>query len=114
MLPGGITPDMMSMLAPMMGMVTQLGATAFAYQLGQALSALSNEVVCSSDVGIPLAPQGVRALVPRNIEQFAEGLGIDSRDIMLYFALRESAHQRLFDHVPWLRSRLMSAVEEYA
>jgi putative hydrolase len=114
MLPGGITPDMMSMLAPMMGMVTQLGATAFAYQLGQALSALSNEVVCSSDVGIPLAPQGVRALVPRNIEQFEEGLGIDSRDIMLYFALRESAHQRLFDHVPWLRSRLMSAVEEYA
>ena len=114
MLPGGITPDMMSMLAPMLGMVTQLGATAFAYQLGQALSALSNEVVCSSDVGIPLAPQGVRALVPRNIEQFAEGLGIDSRDIMLYFALRESAHQRLFDHVPWLRSRLMSAVEEYA
>jgi len=114
MLPGGITPDMMSMLAPMLGMVTQLGATAFAYQLGQALSALSNEVVCSSDVGIPLAPHGVRALVPRNIEQFAEGLGIDSRDIMLYFALRESAHQRLFDHVPWLRSRLMSAVEEYA
>jgi len=114
MLPGGITPDMMSMLAPMMGMVTQLGATAFAYQLGQALSALSKEVLCSSDVGIPLAPQGVRALVPRNIEQFAQGLGIESRDIMVFFALRESAHQRLFDHVPWLRSRLMSAVEEYA
>lgn len=114
MLPGGIPPEMMSMLAPMLGMVTQLGATAFAYQLGQALASLAKEVVSSTDVGIPLAPEGVRALVPRNIAEFADGLGLDSRDIMLFFALRESAHQRLFDHVPWLRPRLLSAVEEYA
>lgn len=114
MLPGGITPDMMSMLAPMLSMVNQLGATAFAYQLGQALAALAKEVVSSTDVGIPLAPAGTRALIPRNIAEFAEGLGVDPRDITLFFALRESAHQRLFDHVPWLRPRLLSAVEEYA
>ncbi len=114
MLPGGITPDMMSMLAPMLSMVSQLGATAFAYQLGQALAALAKEVVSSTDVGIPLASAGTRALIPRNISEFAEGLGVDPRDITLYFALRESAHQRLFDHVPWLRPRLLSAVEEYA
>lgn len=114
MLPGGIPPEMMSMLAPMMGMITQLGATAFAFQLGQALASLAKEVVSSTDVGIPLAPEGTRALVPRNIAEFADGLGLDSRDIMLYFALRESAHQRLFDHVAWLRPRLLSAVEEYA
>lgn len=114
MLPGGVTPEMMSMLAPMLNMVNQLGATAFAYQLGQALAALAKEVVSSTDVGIPLAPAGTRALIPRNISEFAEGLGVDPRDITLYFALRESAHQRLFDHVPWLRPRLLSAVEEYA
>lgn len=114
MLPGGVTPEMMAMLKPMLGMVTQLGNTAFAYQLGQALAALSQEVVSSTDVGIPLAPVGVRALVPRNIAEFADGLGIDQRDIMVFLALRESAHQRLFDHVAWLRPRLLSAVEEYA
>ena len=32
----------------------------------------------------------------------------------LYLALRESAHQRLFAHVPWLRPRMIGAVEEYA
>ncbi len=114
MLPGGITPEMMSMLAPMLSMVNQLGATAFAYQLGQALAALAKEVVSSTDVGIPLAAAGTRALIPRNISEFAEGLGVDPRDITLFFALRESAHQRLFDHVPWLRPRLLSAIEEYA
>ncbi|MCF8530035.1 MAG: zinc-dependent metalloprotease [Candidatus Nanopelagicales bacterium] len=114
MIPGGITPEMVSMLAPMLGMVTQLGATAFAYQLGQALAALAQEVLSSTDVGIPLAPAGTRALIPRNIAEFADGLGVESRDIMLFLALRESAHQRLFDHVPWLRPRLLSAVEEYA
>jgi putative hydrolase len=114
MLPDGVTPEMMAMLKPMLGMVTQLGATAFAYQLGQALSALAKEVVSSTDVGIPLAPVGTRALIPLNISEFAQGLGIDERDLFLFFALRESAHQRLFDHAPWLRPRLMSAVEEYA
>jgi len=114
LIPGGITPEMMAMLAPMMNMVSQLGATAFAYQLGQALSALAKEVVSSTDVGIPLAPAGTRSLIPRNIAEFADGLGLEARDIMLFFALRESAHQRLFDHVAWLRPRLISAVEEYA
>ena len=114
MLPDGLTPELMAMLKPMLGMVTQLGATAFAYQLGQALSALAKEVVSSTDVGIPLAPAGTRALIPLNISEFAQGLGIEERDLFLFFALRESAHQRLFDHAPWLRPRLMSAVEEYA
>ena len=58
MLPDGLTPELMAMLKPMLGMVTQLGATAFAYQLGQALSALAKEVVSSTDVGIPIGPCG--------------------------------------------------------
>ena len=114
LLPDGVTPEMMAMLKPMMGMVNQISASAFAYQLGQALSALAKEVVSSTDVGIPLAPVGTRALIPMNISEFSTGLGIDERDLFLFFALRESAHQRLFDHAPWLRPRLMSAVEEYA
>ena len=35
-------------------------------------------------------------------------------EVRLYLALREAAHQRLFAHVPWLRSHLFGAVEGYA
>jgi len=34
--------------------------------------------------------------------------------VRLYLALREVAQQRLFSGVPWLRARLVGAVEEYA
>ena len=33
--------------------------------------------------------------------------------MLLYLALREAAHQRLFAHVPWLREHLIGAVEDY-
>ena len=33
--------------------------------------------------------------------------------MLLYLALREAAHQRLFAHVPWLRDHLISAVEDF-
>ncbi len=42
------------------------------------------------------------------------GLEVSSDEVRLYLALREAAHQRLFTHVPWLRSHLLGAVEEYA
>ena len=33
--------------------------------------------------------------------------------MLLYLALREAAHQRLFAHVPWLREHLIAAVADY-
>ena len=55
MLPeGGIPPEMAQMLAPMLGMVQQLGAAAFSMQLGQALAALASDVVSAGEIGIPL------------------------------------------------------------
>ncbi len=114
MMPDGIPPEMASMLAPMMGMMQQLGAAAFSMQLGQALGALACDVVSSSDIGIPLTSTAQAALLPRNLEAFGEGLGIEPNDVRLFLALRESAHQRLFAHVPWLRARIVGAVEDYA
>ena len=35
-------------------------------------------------------------------------------DVLLYLALREAAHQRLFAGVPWLRDHLIGAVTDYA
>lgn len=114
MLPDGIPPEMAQMLGPMLGMVQQIGAAAFSMQLGQALSALASDVVSASDIGIPLTAAPTCALLPRNVEAFGEGLGLPVDDVRLYLALRESAHQRLFAHVPWLRPRVIGAVEEYA
>jgi putative hydrolase len=114
MLPDGIPPEMAQMIAPMMGMMQQLGSAAFSMQLGQSLAGLASEVLSSSDIGIPLTLESVRALLPGNITTFGEGLGLPQSDVLVFIALRESAHHRLFDHVPWLRARVIGAVEEYA
>lgn len=53
-------------------------------------------------------------MLPLNIASFGKDLGIPLEEVRLYLALREAAHQRLFSHVPWLRSHLFGAVEGYA
>ena len=58
----------------------------------------------STDIGLPLAPSGTAALLPANVAAFGEGLEPEPADVLLYSALRECAHQRLFHHVPWLRA----------
>jgi putative hydrolase len=102
-----------AMAGPMMGLLSQAGGSMFGAQVGQAVAALAGEVVSSSDIGIPLTNGDEAALVPANANAFGEGLGLDAEDVLLYLALRECAHQRLFRHVPWLPSHLMSAVEAY-
>ena len=114
MFPDGLPPEMAQMMAPMLGMMQQLGAAAFSMQLGQALAVLASDVVSASDIGIPLTSDVQCALLPRNVAAFGDGLGLSVDDVRLYLALRESAHQRLFAHVSWLRPRVIGAVEEYA
>jgi putative hydrolase len=114
MFPEGIPPEMAQMMGPMLGMVQQLGVVAFSAQLGEALAALAADVVSASDIGVPLTAAPQCALLPRNVDAFGEGLGLPVDDVRLYLALRESAHQRLFAHVGWLRPRVIGAVEEYA
>jgi putative hydrolase len=106
--------EMQAMAGPLLGMVQQMGGAMVGGQAGQALGALALEVVGSSDIGLPLAPAGVGALLPSGVKAFGEGLEIDEDEVRLYLALREAAHQRLFEHVPWLRSQLLRAVEDYA
>lgn len=100
-----------AMAGPMMGLLSQAGGSMFGAQVGQAVAALAGEVVSSSDIGIPLTNGDEAALVPANAHAFGEGLGLDAEDVLLYLALRECAHQRLFRHVPWLPAHLLSAVE---
>jgi putative hydrolase len=106
--------EMQAMAGPLLGMVQQMGGAMVGGQAGQALGALALEVVGSSDIGLPLAPAGVGALLPSGVKAFGEGLEVDEDEVRLYLALREAAHQRLFEHVPWLRPQLLRAVEDYA
>jgi putative hydrolase len=99
---------------PLVAMVEQMGGMAFGSQLGSALAELGGEVLTSTDIGLPLGPLGIAALLPAAIEQFATGLERKSSEVIVFLAAREAAHHRLFGHVPWLRQRLLATVEEFA
>lgn len=113
-LPEGLPPELAQMAAPLLGMARQMGSMMFGAQLGQGLGTLAGEVLGAADVGVPLTDDGRPVLLPRNVAAFGEGLGVDAEQVRLYLALREAAAQRLFVHVPWLRSQLAAAVEAYA
>ncbi len=106
--------EVRTMAGPLVGLLGQAGSAMFGQQLGQGLGALAGEVLSGTDVGLPLAPAGTAVLLPTNIAAFGDGLDQSPADLMLYAALRECAHQRLFVHVPWLAPHLLGAVEAYA
>ena len=103
-----------SMAGPLLAMMSQMGGMAFGSQLGQALGKLSREVLTSTDIGLPLGPKGVAALMPEAVESLAEGLEQPRSEILTFLAAREAAHHRLFSHVPWLSSQLLNAIEAFA
>ena len=99
---------------PIAGIMGRMGGLMFGAQVGQALGTLADEVLTSTDVGLPLAPAGTGVLVPQNVAEFAAGLDRAPDEVRLFLALREAASQRLFAHVPWLRQQLQDSVHAYA
>ena len=83
-------------------------------QAGAAVGTLAEDIISSSDIGLPLGPEGTAALLPAGVAAFGSGLSVSEDEVRLFVAMREAAHQRLFSHVPWLRARLLGAVEDYA
>jgi putative hydrolase len=121
---GDLPPEMRTAMAAMTGglgplgglgeMMRRIGGMMVGGQIGAAVGALAQEVVSSTDVGLPLGPPGTAALLPAGVSAFGNGLSINEDEVRLFLALREAAHHRLFAHVPWLRARLLGAVEDYA
>src|SRR5215470_3374866 len=101
-------------LAGLAPMLRQLGGAMIGGQTGTAVGELAQEMVGSTDIGLPLGPEGTAALLPAGVTAFGEGLSVDIGEVRLFLALREAAHHRLFGHVPWLRQHLFGAVEAYA
>jgi putative hydrolase len=123
-LAGELPPEMRSAMSALTGglgalgglgqMMRSIGGMMVGGQTGAAVGALAQEVVSSTDVGLPLGPAGTAALLPAGVTAFGQGLSVDEDEVRLFLALREAAHHRLFAHVPWLRARLLGAVEDYA
>ena len=115
-----VPPEMRAMLSGMGGlsalqpMLRQLGGAMLGGQIGTAIGELAGDMASSTDIGLPLAPEGTAALLPAGVTAFGEGLSVDLGEVRLFLALREAAHHRLFGHVPWLRQYLLGAVEAYA
>jgi putative hydrolase len=103
-----------SMGGPILAMLGRAVGVMLASQVGTGLGTLAGDVLSASDIGLPLGAPGKAALVPANVARFAEGLDVSETDVLLYLALREAAHQRLFAGVPWLRDHLIGAVTDYA
>jgi putative hydrolase len=122
--PAALTEDLPPEMQAMMGglgalgglgdMMKRIGGMMVGGQTGAAVGTLAEEVVSSTDVGLPLGPAGTAALLPTGVAAFGAGLSVDLDEVRLFLALREAAHHRLFAHVPWLRARLLGAVEDYA
>ncbi|HET7278735.1 MAG TPA: zinc-dependent metalloprotease [Dermatophilaceae bacterium] len=112
MLPEGVDPAaLIRQMEPMLG---SMSASMFGVQLGQAVGTLAGDILSGTEVGLPLVADHGVALVPANIAEFAQGLGIDEEQVRLYLAVRESARSRLFAGVPWLAPQLLTAVQDYA
>ena len=115
-----VPPEMQAMLSGMGGfsalqpMLRQLGGAMLGGQIGTAIGELAGDMASSTDIGLPLAPEGTAALLPSGVTAFGDGLSVDQGEVRLFLALREAAHHRLFGHVPWLRQYLLGAVEAYA
>jgi putative hydrolase len=124
---GELPPEMRAAMSAMSGgmaglgalgglgqMMRRIGGMMVGGQTGAAIGTLAQEVVSSTDIGLPLGPEGVAALLPAAVAAFGEGLAINEDEVRLFLAMREAAHHRLFAHVQWLRARLLGAVEDYA
>jgi putative hydrolase len=95
-------------------MMRRIGGMMVGGQAGAAVGTLAEDIISSSDIGLPIGPEGTAALLPAGVAAFGAGLSVGDDEVRLFVAMREAAHHRLFSHVPWLRARLLGAVEDYA
>lgn len=109
-----VPPEIRSLTGSLAQAVPRMSSMVFSSQIGQALGAVAEESLSTSDSGLPLAEGQTTALVLTNIERFADGLDIPAEEVLQFLAVRESAHARLFASVPWLTTALLQSVQRYA
>lgn len=95
-------------------MMERMGGTLFGIQFGQAIGSLAREVAGTTDLSLPLGPDGTPALVAANVEDFLREQSLDPSAARIFLAARELAHTALFSAAPWLGRTLFAAIEDYA
>lgn len=95
-------------------LLRRLGGAAFGMQLGSAVATLAREAFGFADIGLPLTDDGAVGLVPRNLDEFGDGLEIPADEVRQFLAVREVAHARLYAGAPWLRPHVLGIIEAYA
>ena len=106
--------DINDLLGPVMDLAKSMGATLFGNQFGHGLGTMATQVLSATDVGIPLTSSRNPSFIASNVQEFSDGLNLEVADVLIFLALREIAHQRLFTAAPWLQSHIQSAMAAYA
>lgn len=106
--------ELSGMLAGAGGMLRSAGGTIFAMQLGQTLGKLSREVLSGGDLGLPFFTEQRAVFVPQNINEYSKDLEIPKDQLLIFLAIRELAHARLFKQSKWLRDSVVSQIINYA
>lgn len=95
-------------------MMERMGGTMFGVQFGHAIGSLAREESGTTDLSLPLGPDGTPALVAANVEDLIADNQLDPSAARIFLAAREIAHTALFSAVPWLPRQLFGAIEDYA
>ena len=95
-------------------LITILGNTSYAMQIGQAGGRLARNIRGGFDQGIALLDNPAGTLIPENIERYADELKLSYNEVLAYLALVEEAHARLFANVPWLMPQFDALIDKYA
>ena len=109
------TPEQQAAMKAMLARLLRgFMGTLIATQLGQGIGLLANSITGANDVAIPLLKAGSGShLIPQNVNEWADGLGIDLEQVTIYLSLREAAAARLFANTTWLNSYLKDAIISY-
>lgn len=109
----GELPEQMAMGDPRQ-MMERMGGTMFGVQFGHAIGSLAREESGTTDLSLPLGPEGRPALVAANVADLIADNELDPSAARIFLAAREIAHTALFSAVPWLPRQLFGAIEDYA
>jgi putative hydrolase len=113
-IPGLEGLDLSGLIGQLQPALRQMAGSMFSAQLGAGVGALAADLLSATEVGLPLLDTEDVALLPANVADFTEGLGVEASEVRLYLAVREAARARLFAQVPWLGPQLEAAVRDYA
>ena len=95
------------------GMLIPLGPVVAGAQLGAMAGMLARRVIGACETGIPTGPSNRTLLVATVIEDLADELSVDGRQVRMWAALYETAHRAVFS-LPHVADLFRTFNEDYA